>query len=223
MANRATMMAGMLLAAAAGGAALAADLPGQKVLVRPSDLPKPYASPAVANNDEQIPRPPGTMTSLTTGLVDSYSDFVNRILSATADVLNMAERAAANGEQMPTGELASLSPEITAFTERLRFNVIYQGPQKFACTQLPLEDIKAIRQKCGASVNDVVLALVTATVRRYCELHGDPVKGKLLRIMVPVNLRGDASPSELGNRISLVPVTIPLDIRQPLKLLAAVR
>jgi diacylglycerol O-acyltransferase len=63
---------------------------------------------------------------------------------------------------------------------------------------------------------------VTATIRRYCELHGDPVKGKLLRIMVPVNLRGNNSTAELGNRISLVPVTIPLDIRQPRKLLAAV-
>ena len=30
------------------------------------------------------------------------------------------------------------------------------------------------------------------------------------------------SPGELGNRISLVPVTIPLDIRDPRKLLAAV-
>jgi diacylglycerol O-acyltransferase len=48
------------------------------------------------------------------------------------------------------------------------------------------------------------------------------VKGKLLRIMVPVNLRGSNSTAELGNRISLVPVTIPLDIRQPRKLLAAV-
>jgi diacylglycerol O-acyltransferase len=63
---------------------------------------------------------------------------------------------------------------------------------------------------------------VTATIRRYCELHGDRVKGKLLRIMVPVNLRGNSSASELGNRISLVPVTIPLDIRQPKKLLTAV-
>jgi diacylglycerol O-acyltransferase len=71
-------------------------------------------------------------------------------------------------------------------------------------------------------VNDVILALVTATIRRYCELHGDRVKGKLLRIMVPVNLRGNTSTSELGNRISLVPVTIPLDIRHPAKLLAAV-
>jgi hypothetical protein len=40
--------------------------------------------------------------------------------------------------------------------------------------------------------------------------------------MVPVNLRGNGNPSELGNRISLVPVTIPLSIRQPRKLLAAV-
>src|SRR4029077_18380700 len=32
----------------------------------------------------------------------------------------------------------------------------------------------------------------------------------------------DASAAEMGNRISLVPVTIPLDIRRPRKLLAAV-
>jgi diacylglycerol O-acyltransferase len=71
-------------------------------------------------------------------------------------------------------------------------------------------------------VNDVILALVTATIRRYQERHGERVKGRLLRMMVPVNLRGGDSPGELGNRISLVPVTIPLDIRSPLKLLAAV-
>jgi diacylglycerol O-acyltransferase len=41
-------------------------------------------------------------------------------------------------------------------------------------------------------------------------------------MMIPVNLRGNESPGELGNRISLVPVTIPLDIRKPRKLLAAV-
>ena len=71
-------------------------------------------------------------------------------------------------------------------------------------------------------MNDVILALVTATIRRYLELHGDRVKGRELRMMVPVNLRGSDGPSELGNRISLVPVTIPLDIRNPRKLLASV-
>lgn len=169
-----------------------------------------------------IPRPLDPLSSLTAGFVDSYSDFIKRILSAMTDLLSMAQLAAANGESVVGGEFATLFPEITAFTERLRFNVIYRGPQKFACTEIPLADVKAIRQKRGTSVNDVILALVTATIRRYCELHDDRVKGKLLRIMVPVNLRGSNSTAELGNRISLVPVTIPLDIRQPRKLLAAV-
>ena len=137
--------------------------------------------------------------------------------------------AALVNDQLPQGgscnTLLAISPKMAfaAFTERLRFNVIYRGPQKFAYTEIPLAEVKAIRQKCGTSVNDVILSLVTTTIRRYCELHGDRVKGKLLRIMVPVNLRDSSdNPSELGNRISLVPVTIPLDIRQPRKLLAAV-
>jgi diacylglycerol O-acyltransferase len=170
----------------------------------------------------RVPSPPDPITSLTAGVLDSYSDFVKRILSALTDLVTMAERAGANGENLATSEFANLLPEITAFTERLRFNVIYRGPQKFAWTEIPLPEVKAIRQKSGTSINDVILALVTATIRRYCEQHGDRVKGKLLRIMVPVNLRGSGSAAELGNRISLVPVTIPLDIRQPRKLLAAV-
>lgn len=173
----------------------------------------------------KVPPPHDPFTSLTSGLVDSYSDFIKRALSALADLLSMAERAAENGGQiLPTDEFSQLLPEITAFTERLRFNVVYRGPQKFAWVDVPLAEVKAIRLKFGASVNDVILALVTATVRRYLEMHGDRVKGRLFRMMVPVNLRGTASgnPSELGNRISLVPVTVPLDIRDPGKLLAAV-
>jgi diacylglycerol O-acyltransferase len=122
---------------------------------------------------------------------------------------------------VPADDFSRYLPEMTAFTERLRFNVPYRGPQKFAWQEISLAQVKAIRQACGTSVNDVVLALMTSTIRRYAELHGDKVKGKLLRMMVPVNLRGGESPAELGNRISLVPVTIPLDIKDPRKLLAA--
>jgi diacylglycerol O-acyltransferase len=85
-----------------------------------------------------------------------------------------------------------------------------------------MAEVKVVRHTFDVSVNDVVLALVTATIRRYLELHGDSVKGRLLRMMVPVNLRAKDSQGELGNSISLVPVTIPLDIRKPKKLLAAV-
>jgi diacylglycerol O-acyltransferase / wax synthase len=170
----------------------------------------------------RVPPPRDVLTSLTNGCVDSYSDFAKRILDALADVSSMAERLAANGGNLATDEFARLLPELSAATERLRFNVFCRGPQKFAWAEIPLAEIKAIKSTCGTSVNDVILALVTATIRRYVELHGDSVKGRLFRIMVPVNLRGSDSTGELGNRISLVPVTIPLDIRNPRKLLAAV-
>jgi diacylglycerol O-acyltransferase len=171
----------------------------------------------------KVPTPLDPLTSLAGGAVDSYSDFVQRILSSVADLLSVGERAVMNGGQLvPADELPELLPEITALTERLRFNVPYRGPQKFAYADVLLAEVKAICHTFGASVNDVILALVTATVRRYLEFHGDRVKGRLLRMMVPVNLRGNNGASDLGNRISLVPVTVPLDIRDPEKLLAAV-
>jgi glucose/arabinose dehydrogenase len=43
------------------GAALAADQPGQKFLLKPSDLPKPYATPPVAHRNDVIPRPANVM------------------------------------------------------------------------------------------------------------------------------------------------------------------
>jgi len=169
----------------------------------------------------RVPPPPDVLSSITNGCIDSYSELVKRILDALADVSSMAERAVANGGSPGTDEFALL-PELTVSTQRLRFNVLYRGPQKFAWAEVPLAEIKVIRHACGTSVNDVILALVTSTIRRYLELHGDRVKGRQLRIMVPVNLRGTDGPSSLGNRISLVPVSIPLDIRNPPKLLAVV-
>jgi diacylglycerol O-acyltransferase len=170
----------------------------------------------------RVPPPPDAINSLMDGLANSYADFVKPVLSTWAELLDMGERVAANAGNLATDDVSRLLPEITGFTERLRFNVLYRGPQKFAWADIALAEVKAIGHICGASVNDVILALVTATIRRYLELHGDHVKGRLLRMMVPVNVRGDNSPGELGNRISLVPVTVPLDIRNPRKLRAAV-
>jgi len=84
-----------------------------------------------------VPPPRDPLASLTAGFVDSYSDFVKRILSGMADLLSMAERAAANGRNVDTGEFASLFPEITAFTERLRFNVLIKDRRNSPALRFP--------------------------------------------------------------------------------------
>ena len=85
-----------------------------------------------------------------------------------------------------------------------------------------MADIKAIRQSFGGTVNDVVLTVIASTVRRYAEKHGVNVRGRQLRLIVPVNVRGDGDISELGNRITFLPVNVPLDVRDPRTLLARI-
>jgi glucose/arabinose dehydrogenase len=94
------LLCALLLGAAIGaaGAAGAADRPGQKFLLRPSDLPKPYATPAVANNDEQIARPPGTMPQAPKGFTVSIfaQDLTNPrgLLAAPNGDVFLSERGA---------------------------------------------------------------------------------------------------------------------------------
>lgn len=120
-------------------------------------------------------------------------------------------------------QLARFMPELTAATQPLPFNIICRGPQNFRWAEIPLADIKAVKNACGVTVNDVALTLVTSAFQHYAELRGVRITGRLLRIVVPVNVRGNGNAGDLGNRITFVPVTIPLDIRSPRKLVAAVR
>ena len=155
------------------------------------------------------------------GLAKSYLSVFNGALTLHSGLLNMAQQAVANPADAPA-ELLGIMSELASPAERLPFNVICNGPQKFAWTEVPLADIKAIKNTCGGTVNDVVLTAVTLAFGRYVKQRGVELTGRSLRIVIPVNVRGNGSATELGNQISFVPVTLPLDIRDPLKLLAVV-
>ena len=123
----------------------------------------------------------------------------------------------------PLNDLMNVLPELASPAERLPFNVVCHGPQKFGWTEISMAEIQALRQRSGGTVNDVILTVMAAALRRYSELRGVKVKGRSVRIMIPVNVRGDDSVSELGNRIFFMPVTIPLDVRDPQKLFSFVK
>ena len=183
-------------------------------------------------------------TQVLDGLITSSFSVAQRILSAQMEFIDLVQKLLAadqnhvefdshalNGghpdARIPTlDEFTRFMPEVTSVTQRLPFNVICRGSQKFTWTEIPLEEVKAVKNALGATVNDVILAIMTSTVRRYVEMRGVKVRGRLLRFGVPVNVRnGKADPnsSSLGNRITFIPVTVPLDIRNPRKLLAAIR
>jgi len=156
------------------------------------------------------------------GLVDSFGSMVQRFLSMQSEVVGFGQRMLAGAPQGVTSEIDGLLPALPAPAERLPFNIVCRGPQKIAWGRIPMAEIKAIKEITGTTVNDVVITVLTSALRRYAERQGAKLKGRLLRIAVPVNTRGNGKPGELGNRISFLPISVPLGVRNPRKVLAAV-
>lgn len=69
-------------------------------------------------------------------------------------------------------------------------------------------------------MNDVVLAVVVEAAARYLVAHREQVKGKHLRVMVPVSVRREDERGALGNRVSgIFPVfdAEPMEITERLR------
>ncbi len=198
-------------------------------------------APRLTRRPALPPLPPPPPPALLDSFLDACFSGVQRVLTAQSELLTIAERLVASAGPKPAplngeaeaaaaaaavplmDQLTRLIPQAGTPVERLPFNVICRGPQKFYWTEISLADIKAVKQACGATVNDVALAAMVAAVRRYAELHQVRLKGRVLRIVVPVSVRGNDDAGELGNRITFLPVTLPLDIKSPRKLMMAVR
>jgi diacylglycerol O-acyltransferase len=171
------------------------------------------------------PRPRDAGTSPVEGLVNSFSSMVQRLLAMQSEVVDFAQRTLAGAPGAPQGspsDINGLLPALPVPAERLPFNIVCRGPQRIAWGEIPMAEIKAVREATGTTVNDVVITVLTSALRRYAELQSAKVKGRLLRIAVPVNTRGNGNPGELGNRISFLSVSVPLGARNPRKLVAAV-
>jgi WS/DGAT/MGAT family acyltransferase len=80
---------------------------------------------------------------------------------------------------------------------------------------VPMEKVREIGHGTGSTVNDVVMAVVAGTLRRYVLARGQPPED--LRAVVPVNLRppNEPIPRELGNRFGGVFLPLPLGVEEP--------
>ncbi len=189
------------------------------VLLDTSPTPQKLA-PKKQGTEE--PRTTDSVALLLDQVLQSYQAFMQGAVTAQAEVVNVVRELLAGATNGHTDDIIHLVPELGTPSQRLPFNKVCRGPQRIAWGEMRMADIKAIRENCGGTVNDVVLTVITSTIRRYAELHGVKVRGRHLRIIVPVNLRGNGDIGELGNRITFLPINVPLDVRDSRALLARV-
>lgn len=177
----------------------------------------------------------GNGTDTLNSAIQSWFSTLERLLQAGTGVLTMfqratgisedrtaeAEAATNNLRKLGQDQIVRVATELMELPQRLPFNVLCRGPQRFEWTEARLEDLKALRSKCGATVNDAILTVLTAAFRRYTELQGVNPRGRSIRIVVPMSTRRHQSDG-LGNHITFAPFSAPLGIRTPKKLLSAI-
>jgi diacylglycerol O-acyltransferase len=90
------------------------------------------------------------------------------------------------------------------------------GPhRRFDWTRLSLEEMRRIGHAAGGTVNDVALALVAGAVRSFLQRRAGGVADIEFRVAVPVDVRSEDERGRLGNRVSTLVVTLPIDEADP--------
>ena len=100
-------------------------------------------------------------------------------------------------------------------------NVPITGQRRYATQRLPIDRIKAVGKASEATLNDVVLALCGASLRRFLK-ESNALPQRSLVAAVPVSVRepGDVTSS---NAVSIMFATLGTHIADPLERLAHVK
>ena len=104
---------------------------------------------------------------------------------------------------------------------RTPFNANITPHRRWAFTDLPLADVKKVREATGSTVNDVVMALCAGALRRWLLDHESLPEAPLVAA-VPVSVRSEDQKGTMGNRVSIMLADLPTHLGSSRDRLAAV-
>ena len=153
-----------------------------------------------------IPSPPPSDVDL---VVDAIADIASR----PSELIDLMRLAAAD-VRSTVGKVAQVGVEVAETIRRaIRpaprsvLNVTMSGQRRFATFRADLADIKAIRSAHGASVNDVILTVITGALRSWLLSRGEAVTAStMLRALVPMSVRPSASADDNADGASSLPI-----------------
>lgn len=122
--------------------------------------------------------------------------------TTVARVVQHAHRAVSGSSD---GEVLQ-QPAVRA--PRTRFNKRIGAGRSAAFASLPLDEIKAIKNAFGLTVNDVVIAVVAGALRTWLT-ERDQLPDRPLVAVVPISVRASDDGNNFGNRIGMLFATLP--------------
>ena len=104
---------------------------------------------------------------------------------------------------------------------RTPFNRTITPHRRFAFRSVPLDDIKSLKTRLDATVNDVVMAICAGALRQYLS-DRDALPAEPLIAMIPVSMRTGLEADKWTNRVSGLVAALPTHLADPLDRVAAV-
>ena len=145
--------------------------------------------------------------------------FVRGATERIREPMRAARKAATGALTMPRETARSVIRTAEGFTglaanapsaPRSTLNVEIGRDRRVAYVGTDLQTLKDARAG-GATVNDVLLAVVAGALRGFLGARGDDVPDRLVAL-VPMSIRRPDEKLELGNRITTLPVPLPLGV-----------
>jgi WS/DGAT/MGAT family acyltransferase len=150
------------------------------------------------------------------GLADDLIPWGRGVLGVAASPVDALRDAAALG--LGIGSLVAHLGSTPSFSTEGRI-----GPhRRWSHVSLGLDDVAIVRHRFGGTVNDVMLACVTAGHRALLLAHGDDPEQTVVRTAIPVSTR-DWDRRESGNRVSVLLAELPVGQTDPVARLATIR
>ena len=97
------------------------------------------------------------------------------------------------------------------------FNVPPGPHRRIATVQAGLDEMRAVKEAFGGTVNDVVLAVVTGALAFFLQARGRRTDGVELRACVPVSVRTPEQSGALGNQLTQVLAPLPVFLEDPVE------
>jgi diacylglycerol O-acyltransferase len=181
--------------------------------------PEPEAPPALGAH--WVPRPEPTSAQLFgEALVERMTQPAEIVRSARAAL--RAPRAIARRGIEALAAVGALAKTGLAAPHSC-LNVEIGPHRRYDWVRTDLNELKAIKDRLGGTVNDVVLTIVTGALRRFLEHRGEEIDEVALRAMVPVSVRRADEYGQTGNRVAAMMAPLPIYEEDPIERLNIVR
>jgi WS/DGAT/MGAT family acyltransferase len=171
--------------------------------------------------DDWVPQPPpGTAELVARGVSDAIGTPIH-LAQRAVDAIRHPETTARRAAEAIEG----LSEIASAFADPAPDVPLNQpiGPhRRYVWTSAELAGFKRIKDALGGTVNDVVLAAVTGSLRNWLQRRGLRTEGLELRALVPVSIRSEDERGNLGNRIALMRGPLPVYVADPVRRLRTI-